>query len=79
MLCYMNIYHNNFLIGGLLKVIIYYCMHQPGLEVVDECFAASKERVSACVAVSVPKIKQCYSYHDILGKFLFNVIHNVDV
>ena len=26
MLCYVNIYHNNFLFGGLLKVIVLY-MH----------------------------------------------------
>ena len=46
-------------------------MHLTGLE----RFVASKERLSACVAVTVPKIKQCHSYNDILGKFLFNVIY----
>ena len=46
-------------------------MHLTGLE----RFAASKERVSVCVAVAVPKIKQCHSYNDILGTFLFNVMH----
>ena len=26
MLCYVNIYHKNFLFGGLLKVIVLYCI-----------------------------------------------------
>ena len=26
-LCYENIYHKNFLLGGLLKVIVLYCRH----------------------------------------------------